>query len=101
MSVQRGVLVVGATGNVGRHVVAGLVEWEVPVAALVRDPSAARLPPAVTVVPGDLREPGELAARLGPVDAVSSSGRSAPRRARRRCWRRSDRGCGASCTCRR
>ena len=70
MSVQRGVLVVGATGNVGRHVVAGLVERDVPVAALVRDPSAARLPPAVTVVPGDLREPGELAARLGPVDAM-------------------------------
>jgi uncharacterized protein YbjT (DUF2867 family) len=70
MTMQREVLVVGATGNVGRHVASALVERDVTVTALVRDPSAARLPPAVTVVPGDLCEPAALATRLGSFEAM-------------------------------
>ncbi|NRQ38528.1 NAD(P)H-binding protein [Nonomuraea sp. NN258] len=50
------VLVTGATGNVGRHVTAGLVEAGVQVRALTRDPRRADLPGA-EVVQGDLTEP--------------------------------------------
>jgi uncharacterized protein YbjT (DUF2867 family) len=70
VAVQQEALVVGATGNVGRHVVTGLVERGVRVAALVRDPSAARPPVAVTVVAGDLLEPAALAERLDGADAM-------------------------------
>ncbi|MBC3983784.1 NmrA family NAD(P)-binding protein, partial [Streptomyces sp. AC536] len=35
------ILVTGATGTVGRHVVAGLARADVDVRALVRDPGAA------------------------------------------------------------
>ena len=44
--------VLGATGKVGRHVVAGLLERQVEVRALVRDPAAARLPEGVAVARG-------------------------------------------------
>ena len=51
------ILVTGATGNVGRHVVDQLVQRGAPVRALVRNPAkaaAAELPAAVDVVQGDL-----------------------------------------------
>jgi uncharacterized protein YbjT (DUF2867 family) len=48
------VLVTGATGAVGRHVVAGLRQLGVPVRALTRDPARAALPDDVQVVAGDL-----------------------------------------------
>ncbi|GAA2101130.1 NAD(P)H-binding protein [Streptomyces albiaxialis] len=53
------VLVTGATGNVGRHVTAGLVEAGVRVRALTRDPARADLPGA-EVVRGDLTEPASV-----------------------------------------
>ncbi|MCW2947007.1 MAG: hypothetical protein JWR24_3724 [Actinoallomurus sp.] len=43
------ILVTGATGNVGRHVVGGLVEAGADVRALSRDPSTADLPAGVEV----------------------------------------------------
>src|SRR4051794_5553857 len=42
-------LITGATGNVGRHVVDGLVEAGAPVRALTRDPGGARFPAGVEV----------------------------------------------------
>lgn len=49
-------LVTGATGNVGRHVVAGLTDRALPVRALTRDPARANLPAGVDVVAGTLPE---------------------------------------------
>lgn len=56
------ILVTGATGNTGRHVVAGLLAEGVPVRALVRNPGAAQLPEEVEVVVGDITDPGSVAA---------------------------------------
>ena len=67
---SRIVLVTGATGGVGRHVVAGLVERGVSVRALVRDATAASLPPGVEVAEGDLGDPSSLDSALEGTDAV-------------------------------
>jgi uncharacterized protein YbjT (DUF2867 family) len=48
------ILVTGATGRIGRHLVQQLVARGAPVRALVRDPATAELPPGVEVVQGDL-----------------------------------------------
>jgi uncharacterized protein YbjT (DUF2867 family) len=48
------ILVTGATGTVGRHVVDQLLKRGAKPRALVRDPAKASFPAAVTVVPGDL-----------------------------------------------
>ena len=64
------IFVVGATGKVGRHVVAGLLERGSGVRVLVRDPSQAELPPDVDVVRGDLTDPHGLAEHLADVEAV-------------------------------
>ena len=64
------ILVTGATGNVGRHVVDGLLERGTPARALARDPTNADLPAGVQVVAGDLARPHSLAAHLDDVDAV-------------------------------
>jgi uncharacterized protein YbjT (DUF2867 family) len=64
------VLVIGATGRVGREVVAQLLEAGVPVRALSRRPEAAGLPAAVEVVGGDLTVPDSLEAALPGVGAV-------------------------------
>jgi uncharacterized protein YbjT (DUF2867 family) len=66
------ILVTGATGNIGQHVVTGLLEQGVTVRALARHPvvATASLPPQVRVVAGDLTEPGSLADALDGVDAV-------------------------------
>ncbi|MFE6870052.1 NAD(P)H-binding protein [Kitasatospora sp. NPDC057692] len=71
-SAVRKVLVVGATGTVGRHVTAQLLERGTAVRALSRDPgrAAGRLPPAAEVVTGDLTDPASLAAAARGVDAV-------------------------------
>lgn len=53
------ILVTGATGNVGRHVVNRLLEAGVQVRALTRSPDKANLPAGVQVVRGDL---GDLVA---------------------------------------
>ncbi|GAA2284372.1 NAD(P)H-binding protein [Nonomuraea roseoviolacea subsp. roseoviolacea] len=64
------ILVIGATGNVGRHVVARLLDAGASVRALVRDPGGARLPEGVEAARGDLAEPGTLEPALAGVDAV-------------------------------
>ncbi len=48
------ILVTGATGNVGRHVIQHLTQRGAKVRALVRNPAAAKLPQGVEVVAGDL-----------------------------------------------
>lgn len=60
------ILVIGATGNVGRHVATELAGRGLPVRALSRDPELARahLPATVDVVAGDLSRPDTLAAAL-------------------------------------
>jgi uncharacterized protein YbjT (DUF2867 family) len=62
------ILVTGATGNVGRHVVNGLLDAGVRVRAMTRNPETAHLPDDVEVVQGDLLDPGGLDAAL---DGVS------------------------------
>lgn len=64
------VLVIGATGTVGRHVVFQLLARGKQVRALTRDPQASRLPPQVEVVRGDLTLPETLDACLEGIDAV-------------------------------
>ncbi|MFG1942172.1 NAD(P)H-binding protein [Nonomuraea sp. NPDC048826] len=54
------ILVTGATGTVGRHVVDRLVVAGLPVRALTRNPEKAGLPVGVDVVQGDLNRPGDL-----------------------------------------
>ncbi|WP_448101354.1 SDR family oxidoreductase [Luteibacter jiangsuensis] len=48
------ILVTGATGRVGRHVVDQLVQRGAPVRVLTRDPSKVQFPPEVDVAKGDL-----------------------------------------------
>src|SRR5215475_12953418 len=64
------ILVTGATGNVGRQVVAQLIENGASVRALTRKPEAANLPAQVEVVAGDLTAPETLSASLDGVAAV-------------------------------
>ncbi|MGW4960361.1 NAD(P)H-binding protein [Nonomuraea sp. NPDC004186] len=64
------ILVTGATGNVGRHVVSQLAGAGLEVRALVRDPARARLPEHVEVVRGDLSAPGTLEPALKGVESV-------------------------------
>jgi uncharacterized protein YbjT (DUF2867 family) len=64
------ILVTGASGNVGRHVVSGLLERGREVRALVRDAAAAGLPEGVDAVSGDLTDPPSLSGHLEGVEAV-------------------------------
>jgi uncharacterized protein YbjT (DUF2867 family) len=64
------ILVIGATGRVGRQVVAQLREADQPVRALTRQPAAAALPADVEVVAGDLTVPESLDRALDDVRAV-------------------------------
>lgn len=71
MAEQRQILVTGATGKVGRHVVRQLLRsGTATVRALARDPEAAELPAGVEVVRGDLAVPATLDDALRGVDAV-------------------------------
>ncbi len=54
------ILVTGATGTVGRHVVEQLVKRGADVRALVRNPAKADVPAGVTVVKGDLLDVDSL-----------------------------------------
>ncbi|MCF6506453.1 NAD-dependent epimerase/dehydratase family protein [Blastococcus sp. MG754426] len=58
------VLVIGATGQVGRQVVAALLARGATVRALLRDPEGADVPAGVARVRGDLRDPASLRAAL-------------------------------------
>jgi uncharacterized protein YbjT (DUF2867 family) len=64
------VLVIGATGRVGRLVIDHLMRSGVPVRALTRRPAVARLPAAVEVVTGDLTAPDSLDAALHGIRAA-------------------------------
>jgi uncharacterized protein YbjT (DUF2867 family) len=64
------ILIIGATGNIGRQVVTQLTAARVQVRALVRNPDGACLPPQVEVVRGDLTSPETLDACLAGIDAV-------------------------------
>jgi uncharacterized protein YbjT (DUF2867 family) len=64
------VLVIGATGRVGRQVVSQLQAKEAPVTAVVRHPDAASFPSQVKVVRGDLTVPESLDSYLYGIDAV-------------------------------
>ena len=62
------ILVTGATGSVGKHVVSGLVEAGRDVRALVRDPERASLPAGVEVARGDLSTRETVTAALRDVE---------------------------------
>jgi uncharacterized protein YbjT (DUF2867 family) len=64
------ILVIGGTGNVGRHVVDRLAAAGAQVRAMSRNPDAAAVPPGVEVVRGDLTVPEALDRCLQDIDAV-------------------------------
>ena len=64
------VLVIGATGNIGRAVVAEMAAAGVDVRAMSRDPDDGGLPPGVEVSRGDLSVPDSLDEPLRDVEAV-------------------------------
>jgi uncharacterized protein YbjT (DUF2867 family) len=67
---QSVILVVGASGNVGRQVVSQLLPTGAAVRALARDPAAAGLPGEVDVVRADLSVPDALDACLDGIETV-------------------------------
>ena len=64
------ILVIGGTGTVGRQVLSRLAATGAQVRALARNPDAARLPPQVEVVRGDLTLPETLDGCLDGIDTV-------------------------------
>jgi uncharacterized protein YbjT (DUF2867 family) len=66
------ILVTGATGTVGREVVAQLLVAGEKVRALTRNPSRARLDEQVELVAGDLNQPETLAKAVEGVERIFS-----------------------------
>ena len=64
------ILVSGATGQVGRHLVAQLHDAGHTVRALTRNPAGARLPVGVETVAGDLTHVGSLAAAFEGMEGI-------------------------------
>ena len=64
------ILVTGATGYVGGRLISGLLEHDLPVRALARDPSRARLPDGVGVARGDVVSGEGLAEALDGVEVA-------------------------------
>jgi uncharacterized protein YbjT (DUF2867 family) len=64
------ILVIGGTGNVGRHVVHQLAATGARFRAMTRNPDAASVPPQVEVVRGDLTVPETLDRCLQGIDTV-------------------------------
>lgn len=64
------ILVAGATGTVGRHVVDQLIRKGEKVRALTRNPQMANLPAGVEVVAGDLSEPSTLRVALAGISGM-------------------------------
>ena len=64
------ILVTGATGKVGRHLVADLLAEGAPVRALTRNPDAANLPAGAEVARADPGQPETIAAALAGTSAV-------------------------------
>ena len=80
------VLVVGATGGIGRRVVTAAQRHGLTVRALVRDVARAeRILPGVDLVGGDLEQPESLTAAVRDVDAIvfTHGGNGSPDEARR------------------
>lgn len=67
---QNVILVTGATGTVGHHLVDQLVQAGQPVRALTRNPAAANFPDEVKVVSGDLTAPETLVPALDGVTGM-------------------------------
>ena len=63
-------LVTGATGTIGRHVIDQLVQRGASVRDLVRDPAKADFPAGVNVVKGDLMDPDTLRGAFAGVSAL-------------------------------
>jgi nucleoside-diphosphate-sugar epimerase len=70
MSDRASVLVVGASGRVGRTVVTELLRLGRPVRALVRRPPPTAFPAGVEVIIADLTDPDSLKPALAGVEAV-------------------------------
>jgi uncharacterized protein YbjT (DUF2867 family) len=70
MTSMENVLVIGATGNIGRQVASQLAGRGVQVRAMTRNPDAAALPPHVETVRGDLTIPNTLDSCLDGIDTV-------------------------------
>lgn len=70
MTDRNTVLVTGATGNVGRHLVSELLDAGAAVRAMTRSPETADLPSGVEVAYGDLSAPETLAEPLDGVGTV-------------------------------
>lgn len=64
------ILVTGAAGNVGRHVVDQLVQAGQRVRAMTRNPANANFPEGVEVVYGDLTVPESLVPALNGVTGM-------------------------------
>jgi uncharacterized protein YbjT (DUF2867 family) len=64
------ILVTGATGTVGRELVAELVRRGAQVRALSRNPTAAAFPAGVETVTADLGDPGTLGLALADIERV-------------------------------
>ena len=64
------ILVIGATGRVGRHVVDQLVQRDADVRVLTRDPAKAAFPAGVEVVKGDLLDIDGLRAAFSGVSTL-------------------------------
>src|ERR1700743_2873111 len=64
------ILIIGATGTVGRQLVSELLPTNNKIRALLRNPTAANLPPEVETFRGDLTAPESLDLALKNTDAV-------------------------------
>src|SRR5438105_2362115 len=63
-------LIVGATGTIGRHLVQHLLDLRQPVRVLARDPAKATALGDVEVVQGDLSKPETLTAAFAGIEKV-------------------------------
>jgi uncharacterized protein YbjT (DUF2867 family) len=77
------ILVIGGTGNIGRHVVVRLTSAGAQVRVMARNSDGAGLPPEVEVVRGDLTVPDSLVEPLRGIDAVFLVWTAPPEAARR------------------
>jgi len=68
--IENRILLIGGTGNVGRHVVSQLSAAGVPFRVMARNPDAAGLPAEIELVRGDLTVPATLDACLKDIDTV-------------------------------
>src|SRR5262249_17167127 len=70
MPAMKRILIIGATGTVGRNVISQLIDANVRLRGLTRNPDSANLPAGVETIPGDLAMPDSLDRSLDNVDAV-------------------------------